>query len=356
MSDYYGRRGISGVDQVEVDCVYIEVNFLIMAELINALPGVELPVREVTSRLASMWEAEPSSSQLEFRASQMNVVLHFGLDVTAEEARERFDAVIRFAQRYPSRIIVLCPTRVDLDGAMESKLFSQCYIGDSHREMCCCEALLLRYKSEDFGYLSNQVSIWLEGDLPTYYWFSGVPAQRIEKYFNNLLLGVRRCVYDSSIESDDLSKLNWPDPSRVGDLAKARLLPARQTLGQFMSGYSIESICEGLQSVRVRHCESMSGEGRGLLEWVQSCLSDCDSVKSYSALGVEFSVSESEPSDLCTLELEFVYNDDRFLKYRKFKDGSLGQIEASLGKGKEQIPIRVKPLETEQALAEAFFF
>ena len=48
---------------------------------------------------------------------------------------------------------------------MESKLFSQCYIGESHREMCCCEALLLSYKSEDFGHLANQVSIWLEGDL-----------------------------------------------------------------------------------------------------------------------------------------------------------------------------------------------
>lgn len=327
-----------------------------MSELINALPGVELPVREVTSRLASMWDSGPLNSQLESRASQMNVVLHFGLDVTAEEARERFDSLIRFAQRYPSRIIVLCPTREDLDGAMESKLFSQCYIGDSHREMCCCEALMLRYKSEDFGYLSNQVSIWLEGDLPTYHWFSGVPAKRIEKYFDNLLIGVRRYIYDSSIESEDLSKLNWPDPSRVVDLAKARLLPARQAIGQFMSGYSIESLCEGLQAVRVRHCVSMSGEGRGLLEWVQSCFADCDGCASCPSLGAEFSVSESEPSDVCALELEFIYNDERYLKCRKFKDGSRGEIEASLGKGEEKIFTRVKPLAAEQALAEAFFF
>ncbi len=327
-----------------------------MAELINALPGVELPVREVTSRLASMWDSEPSPDHLESRASQMNVVLHFGLDVTDEEARERFDALIRFSQRYPSRIIVLCPTRVDLKGAMESKLFSQCYIGDSHREMCCCEALLLRYKSEDFGYLANQVSIWLEGDLPTYHWFSGVPAKRVEKYFDNLLQGVRRCVYDSSVESEDLSKLNWPDPSRVGDLAKARLLPARQAIGQFMSGYSIESLCEGLQAVRVRHCASMPGEGRGLLEWVQSCFTDCDGCVSCASLGAEFSVIESEPSDVCVLELEFVYNDERYLKCRKFKDGARGEIQASLGKGKEKIFTRVKPLAAEQALAEAFFF
>src|SRR5690606_27011084 len=131
-----------------------------MAELIDALPGVELPVGEVTNHLASMWETGPSGSPSEFRASQMNVVLHFGLEVTPEEARERFDSLIRFAQRYPSRIIVLCPSRTRDDGTMASKLFSQCYIGDSHREMCCCEALLLSYKSENFGYLSNQVSVW----------------------------------------------------------------------------------------------------------------------------------------------------------------------------------------------------
>jgi hypothetical protein len=328
-----------------------------MADLINALPGVELPVGEVTSRLASMWEAEPSSSQLDFRASQMNVVLHFGLDVTAEEAREQFDALIRFAQRYPSRIIVLCPTRTSLGGAMESKLFSQCYIGESHREMCCCEALLLSYKSEDFGHLANQVSIWLEGDLPTYHWFSGVPAKRIETYFGNLLLGVRRCVYDSSIESEDLSQLNWPDPSRVSDLAQARLLPVRQAIGQYMSGYSIESLCEGLESVTVTHCASMSGEGARLLDWIKSCFRDCNQCEACSSLKAEFKTIQCDASgEGCSLALELAYNDDRFFKWRKFPNGSLGEIEAYLGKSKETIPTRVKPLAFEQALAEAFFF
>ena len=50
------------------------------------------------------------------------------------------------------------------------------------------------------------------------------------------------------------------------------------------------------------------------------------------------------------------FNDERYLKCRKFKDGSRGEIAASLGKGEEKIFTRVKPLATEQALAEAFFF
>ena len=170
-----------------------------MKDLIDELPGLDLPVGEVTDRLELMWDSDASGSPSAFRASQMNVVLHFGWDVTAEQAQERFTTLLTFAQRYPSRIIVLCPSRSIKDGSMRAKLFSQCYIGDSHREMCCCEALLLGYEPDNCGYLANQVSVWLEPDLPSYHWFCGVPSARIEQYSDNLLKGVRRSIYDLSL-------------------------------------------------------------------------------------------------------------------------------------------------------------
>ena len=355
-----GRRAISGVVLVELGdgelTFRTETNFC-MAELIDALPGIALPVGEVTTRLASMWDGGPSSSASEFRASQMNVVLHFGLEVTAEEARERFETALHLAQRYPSRIIVLCPSREIGNGSMSAKLFSQCYIGESHREMCCCEALLLAYKSEDCGHLANQVSVWLETDLPTYHWFSGVPAKRIETYFDNLLIGVRRCVYDSSVEKEDLTALNWPESSDLRDLARARLLPARQAIGQFLSGYRMENICRGLKRVTVSHCPAMSGEGQRLLEWVQDCLGECDSGETESAESTKFVLGEcnADESD-CSLSLEWEYDDDRYFKWRKFSDGSFGEIQASLGKAEEKIPTRMKALAPEQALSEALFF
>ncbi|MGJ8638279.1 MAG: glucose-6-phosphate dehydrogenase assembly protein OpcA [Opitutaceae bacterium] len=326
-----------------------------MAELIDALPGIALPVGEVTARLASMWDGGPASSSSEFRASQMNLVLHFGLDVTDDEARERFETVLHFAQRYPSRIIVLCPSKNVGDGSMSAKLFSQCYIGESHREMCCCEALLLGYKSEDSGYLSNQVSVWLEADLPTYHWFSGVPATRVERYFDNLLVGVRCCVYDSSVEGDDLSALDWPDSVRLSDLAKARLLPVRQAVGQFLSGYKVEDLYTSLKTVKVSHGCTLSGEGLRLLDWVQECLDGCELGESQKTVDFVLSKCDSKTDD-CSLSLEFEFTDDRYFKWRKFKDGSLGEIEASLGKCVEKIPTRVKPLAPEQALSEALFF
>ncbi len=328
-----------------------------MAELIDALPGIELPVGEVTARLATMWDSGPLSSTTEFRASQMNVVLHFGLDVTPVEALERFETVLHFAQRYPSRIIVLCPSSEAGDGSMSAKLFSQCYIGESHREMCCCEALMLGYKSDDCGYLANQVSVWLESDLPTYHWFSGVPPRRIEKYFDNLLMNVQRCVYDSSIEPEGFSEFKWPDPSRVSDLARARLLPVRQAVGQFLSGFKIEDLCRGLGTVTIAHCPSMSGEGRRLMDWVKECFSECSQCEECSAKKADFILQDCDGLDAdCVLSLEWNYTDGRYFKWRKFKDGSLGEIEACLGHAKEKIPTRVKPLAPEQALSEALFF
>ena len=331
-----------------------------MKDLIDVLPGLNLPVGEVTNRLERMWENDASSSSgspSAFRASQMNVVLHFGWEVTAEQAQTRFEAVLTFAQRYPSRIIVLCPSRTITDGSMRAKLFSQCYIGESHREMCCCEALLLGYQPENCGYLANQVSVWLEPDLPSYHWFCGVPGDRIEQYFDNLLLGVRRSIYDSSFEGKDLSKLNWPEPTRVGDLAMARLLPVRQAIGQFLSGYAIEGLCDGLESVTVRHGDAMSGEGLRLMEWIKDCLSECKLCEDCSALKAKYAIEIYKAADAdCSLALEFEYADGRYFKWRKFSEGSMGEVEASLGKSVEKITTRVKPLGAEQTIAEALFF
>ena len=329
-----------------------------MPELIDALPGISLPVEEVTQRLDSMWAGGDASerSPSEFRASQMNVVLHLGKEVKASDARVRFDGLIRFAQRYPSRIIVLCPRDSGSD-QMTAKLFSQCYIGSSHREMCCCEALLLSYQPEGSGFLSNQVSTWLESDLPTYHWFSGVPSHRISGYFTNLLAGVRRCVYDSSIEPEDVSSLDWPQPQRVYDLAKARILPVRQSIGQYLSGYNQEMLCAGLKTITIRYVASLRGEAEALREWVTVCLRACFDRPDAGHEFPSIHLARSEPmEDPACLSMMWDYANENSFYWSMDQAELRGQIKSRFVGREEQILTQISLLPLEKALAEALFF
>ena len=240
---------------------------------------------------------------------------------------------------------------------MESKLFSQCYIGESHREMCCCEALILRYNPQDSQYLFiNQVSIWLEGDLPTYYWFGEVSAKEIVGHLNAILkLGVHRCVFDSSVESSRLDVLNWPDGFQVNDLAEARLLPVRQSIGQFLNQYSIHSICSGLKAVQISYSEAL-GEGRALMEWIRSCLGECKTLEKDFVHQPEFSLKKFEQESVYTLEVKFCYDNRKYFMFGKLKDGLRSEIKANLGESDEVVCTPIKSLSVEQTLAEAFFF
>jgi hypothetical protein len=326
-----------------------------MAEAFDVLPGIVLPVREATGRLASMWEVNDPNFSLTFHASQMNVVLHFGLNIELEWAREQFEALVRFAQRYPCRIIVLCPSSADLGSSMESKLFSQCYIGESHREMCCCEALILRYNPLDSESLFNHLSIWLEGDLPTYSWFSDVPTERFESHLEAMQkLGVRRCVFNRSDELNELTALDWPDEYQISDLAEAFLLPVRQIIGQFLSRYPVDVICEGLKAVRVRY-SGVSGESCALIEWVKSCLNECGKRRVDIVFQPEFVSEEIEPNSDYSLEMKFTYDNEKYFVFGRSDDDLKSELSANFGGSDEFVCVPIKPLKLEQALAEAFF-
>ena len=213
-------------------------------ELFDTLPGIRLPVAEVTSVLSRMWHPEaftPGEPPTEYRASRMNLILHFGLKTSVREAEEKFDVAVRFALRHPCRLVVLCPqdeVQVQREQLLEGKLFSQCHLGGSMREISCLEALILGYPTQESGFLENQVSVWLESDLPTYHWLHRVPEMPIRKFYLSFMRTFRRVVYDSSLEGHDYSRLGWPEGDFLQDLAYARTLPLRQSAGQFLSRFA----------------------------------------------------------------------------------------------------------------------
>ena len=328
--------------------------------IFDVLPGERLPVSKVMETLSTMWQVpfqEGVDTPSGFRASQMNIVVHFGLKTTLEEALNTFNIAIGFAQRYPCRLIVLCPRGREVsEKLLDAKLFSQCYIGETMRDMCCCEALMLGYPTRVAGFLDNQVSIWLESDLPTYHWFHRVPAKRIEEIHMGFIRRCRRVIYDSTVEHSDYANIPWENPYVIKDLAYARLLPVRQSLGQFFSSFEPEVILGGLKKVTVGYDSKRFGEAHGMLAWLQACLSDC-AQQAGITFQVEFDSVEGCEKKLNCLELNWEFEDGaKEFSWGFCQSAHTTSIVANFGNGQIQVPLQVRFLEDEKALSEALFF
>lgn len=320
-----------------------------------------MPVEDVTRTLRHMWDVVPGEKGLapsDFRASQMTLVLHFGLETTAAEVAERFAAAIAFAQRYPSRIIVLCPARPDENrDLLEAKLFSQCYIGSHQRDLCCCEALILGYSTDESNFLENQVSLWIEADLPVYHWLNRVPAERISGYYLSFIRRCRRVLIDTSIECDALKSVQWPEPDRVRDLAQARILPFRQQIGQFLSSLPVKVICGRGGRLKFSCEDSLVPEVRHLADWIFSCLDDAcrkcsGDCRGCSEVGIESGLSAGSGVELCWYDR----GGKLVIEGTMVPEEKHGELFCHLDGFRRESQFHLEPLKPEQALAEALFF
>ena len=327
--------------------------------IFEALPGMQMPVAQVMDTLSSMWHVPfevGNQPATDFRSSQMNLVLHFGLKTTPSEAIHVFNMAIAFAQKYPCRIIVLCPRGREVsDELLEAKLFSQCYIGDILRDMCCCEALMLGYPTRVAGFLEDQVSLWLENDLPIYHWFYKVPAKHVADIYMGFIRRCRRAIYDASIEEDDYSAIPWERPQAIRDLAYARLLPVRQSLGQFLSSFQPGSLVEGLRTIHICYADEFCGEAHCLKKWFESCLESC-AEQSKTRFEGKFQLSVGCPQINHSLKVDWEFeNKERSFKWFLCKDTGSSHIEANLGFGRTELALQIELLNDEKVLAEALF-
>ena len=201
-----------------------------------------MPAGAIKSRLAGMWaEAAAAGGPApdDATATQVNFVLHLGLNTTDADALVQFRTMLRFSQRYPSRVVVLCPRRSD-EGETEirAKIYGECFLGKSKSDKRCVEFVLLSYPRRARQFLEAQVSICLSTDLPLYYWAHRFSENLKLADYRYLLTQARRVLIDSAIAPPDALTFPWPRPEAVRDLVYARLLPVRQTVGQFLAGYA----------------------------------------------------------------------------------------------------------------------
>ena len=327
------------------------------SEIFNALPGLKMSVNKVTETLSKMWQGQiKDTGKSVFRASQMDLVLHLGLETKPEEALERFNTAVKFAQKYPCRIIILCPTKKNEGNLLlQGKLFSQCYLGDELRDLCCCEALTLSYPIDEAFIIEDQVSLWLEGDLPTYYWINRVHADAFRDYYISFTKSCRKVIYDSSIENIAFKNMDWPKPENVNDLVLSRLLPIRQSMGQFLSAYPPTVLVDGLKDVVVKTREGHRADAELILNWLKACLLNCINGQAVKPKN-SFKVEDCEDKSHC-MKIEWTYERrEKYFRWYYDDNEMAGKITAAFHKGKTTFPQKFRQIPSEEALAEAIFY
>lgn len=334
-----------------------------MNVLLEALPGEKLPVSEVMASLGRLWEGEGAGldqRKTDFRASQMNVILHCGLDTKPDELRKRFDTLLEMGHRYPCRIIVLCPdSRADHHAELESKIYSQCYIGERGRQHVCIEGIVLSYVPSERGFLENQVSIWLDNDLPTYHWLHRVPVDRVKSYGKSFLQECKRIVYDSSVEPEGYAEQvraitnSGPESTRWRDLAHSRGLPLRQSVGQFLSAYDPALLVNGLTRISLKYRGNLKGEAHCLLAWAKGRLTDCAGKEPFNPELVTEVLSDEDETSLL---MEWSYDNGHQFHWWVNLDTELSVIKVNYGQGEQVHPLSMKLLAPAESLGEAFFF
>jgi glucose-6-phosphate dehydrogenase assembly protein OpcA len=330
-----------------------------MPSIFDALPGIEVPVGSIAHSFERMWsdnaaEGRPAPDAEDAKATQVNVVLHLGLNTTPEDAARQFETVVKFSQRYPSRIVVLCPLFTDVpDPQMRAKIYGECFLGRSKSDKRCVEFVLLSYSQSARPFLENQVSISLSTDLPLYYWAHRFSTSGRLADYQYLLSRAKRVLLDSAISPPDALTYPWPNATATRDLVYSRLLPVRQSLGQFLAAYAPALLVQGLRAVTVTHAESLAAEGRVLLGWLQRRLQACGK----AAEGVESRSIAFKPGETGSLGVSFTYADPaRFFRWNGDLASGHALFEADFGSGRTRLSAGVSLLPPENALSEGMFF
>jgi len=327
-----------------------------MADLFEALPGLEVPVGSIAKSLASLWEeaassGKPAPSVEDSRATQINLVVHLGLNTTIDDAKTQFDTAARFAMRYPSRVVVLCPLQEDdKSTTMRAKVYGECAIGKSKQDKRCCEFVILSYPRSFRQYLESEVSICISSDLPLYYWPHRFSANANLADYRYLLTKAKRILLDSAISPREALSYPWPKPEAVRDLASARLLHVKQAIGQFLSRYSPQVLTNDLTSVCVEHGEKLTAEGYALLAWSKDRILACGSKL------VDFSIKQRANAPHFYLSLRFTYSNSQSFVWTADLNVGHSHFEADFKTAKTSLDAAAKLLKPEESLSEAMFF
>ena len=153
------------------------------------------------------------------------------------------------------------------------------------------------------------------------------------------------------VPPEDQGEVAWPRPENVRDLVQARLLPVRQTIGQFLSAHAPAVLADGLSEVAVRHGSARRAEARVLTEWSRARLVACGAASSLRAT-VQADASAAADS----VDVVFNYTNAQSVRFQGDFAKGCASLLARVGGSCTELNTAIGLLSPEAALAEAMFF
>lgn len=319
-----------------------------MSTVFHALPGHEVPVGEIDASFRKLWADTPAK---DFRATQLNLVLHLGLNTTPADAEQQFRTTVEFARRYPCRVVMLCPGHDPAQPwVFRAKIYGECFLGKSGKDTRCCEFVMLSYPVGTHEFLQNQVSVCLSPDLPLYYWAHRFSTNKRLAAYHYLLTRSRRVLFDSAAAPADAFEFPWPNPAAVRDLAYTRTRPLRQTIGQFLSRYAPADIVGGLRGVTLRHRTELAPEAAAMLGWVKKGLARCGA----DVDAVACTLTPERCAGCFAIAFDYA-GAAKVFTWTADLVKSHAEFEGDLGHGRTTLTAAARLLTPPEALAEAMF-
>ena len=227
----------------------------------------------ILKELAGLWagmskgESQGNNSGV-LRACAMTLVVAAESD---NDAVEVSGMLAELMHEHPSRAVVLRPSAEP--GAMEARVFAQCWMPFGKRQQICCEQIEITASKDRLDEVPGAILGIMVPDLPVVLWARGKEWLAAPD-FQRVLPLVHKLIIDSATLGDpaqafSLMRALQAATAHVGDLAWTRLTSLRQSIAHMLEDAALLPRMKSVEEIVVEYGDHPVS-GAYLAAWLRS--------------------------------------------------------------------------------------
>ena len=212
----------------------------------------------ILKELAGLWagmskdESSQGTNSGVLRACSMTLVVAAESDQDAVQAS---GMLAELMHEHPSRAVVLRPSAEA--GAMEARVFAQCWMPFGKRQQICCEQIEITASKDRLDEVPGAILGIMVPDLPVVLWARGKEWLSAPE-FQLVLPLVQKLIVDSATLGDparafSLVRTLQAETTYVGDLAWTRLTALRQAIAHLLEDASLLPRLPAVEEIAVEY-------------------------------------------------------------------------------------------------------